>query len=250
LASSASATQARESRRENGKPADPVSLGGRHAPLRDQVAEEIRRAILAGRYKPGERLVEDRLARDFGVSRNPVREALRALASEGLIEVTARRGAAVAALGADDAFEMVEVRAALEGLNARLAARRRDAVTLKRLQEVLRRGTEIAALDHGRDPGRRTERLTELNARFHDALAAAGSNRVLADLMRSLRERTSPVFSPLSGARAERSWGEHAEILKAVIAGDEDLACLLATRHVLGAGTDYLSRLPAERRTA
>lgn len=225
-------------------PAVPTaSLGGQHAPLRDLVAQEIRRAILDGRYKPGERLVEDRLARDFGVSRNPVREALRALASEGLIEVTARRGAAVAALGPQAAHEMVEVRAALEGLNARLAARRRDTVTLARLQDVLRRGAESARSG-------RPDRLVEWNGRFHDALAAAGSNKVLGDLMRSLRERTSPFFAPMGRSRAEQSWAEHAEILKAVIAGDEELACLLATRHVLGAGTDYLRGLEASSAAA
>jgi DNA-binding GntR family transcriptional regulator len=216
-------------------------LGDRHAPLRDLVAQEIRRAILAGRFKPGERLVEDRLARDFGVSRNPVREALRALASEGLIEVTARRGAAVAALDPGAAQEMVEVRAALEGFNARLAARRRDPRILGRLQDILKRGSDAAR-------NGQIERLGGLNGRFHDTLADAGSNQILADLMRSLRERTSRVFGPISGDRAERTWTEHAEILKAVIAGDEDLACLLATRHVLNAGADYLAEQgPAEQ---
>src|SRR6202000_1720503 len=68
-------------------------LGEKHSPLRDQVVTELRQAILSGRLKPGERLVEGRLADGLGVSRNPVREAIRALASEGLIEVTARRGA-------------------------------------------------------------------------------------------------------------------------------------------------------------
>src|ERR1051326_6945636 len=94
-----------------------AALGDLHAPLRDLVTERIRNAILAGRYKPGERLVEDRLAADFKVSRNPVREALRSLASEGLVAVTPRRGAAVAVFGAAEGREMIEVRAMLEGLN-------------------------------------------------------------------------------------------------------------------------------------
>ena len=71
-------------------------LGEDHSSLHDRVVTELRQAILSGRLKPGERLVEGRLADELGVSRNPVREAIRALASEGLIEVTARRGAAVA----------------------------------------------------------------------------------------------------------------------------------------------------------
>lgn len=215
------------------------SPGERHPPLRDVVLAEIRRAILAGRYKPGERLVEDRLAQDLGVSRNPVREALRALASEGMVEIAAHRGAAVAALSPAEAREMVEVRATLEGLNARLAARHRDPEIPALLQAILDAGTAAA-----RDG--QVDQFAQLNARFHDALAAAGRNRVLGDLMRMLRDRTSPVFAPLSVRRAQRSWAEHAEILKAVIAGDEELAALLATRHVMNAGGESLEHLAAE----
>jgi DNA-binding GntR family transcriptional regulator len=83
--------------------------------------------------------------------------------------------------------------------------------------------------------------LPELNARFHDALAAAGSNRVLGDLMRSLRLRTAAVFPPIGGFRARQTWEEHAGILEAVIAGDEELSALLARRHVMNAGTEYLA---------
>ena len=227
----------RETRRRSAGE-ETTSLGSRHVPLRDQVADRIRRSILAGRLRPGARLVEDSLARDFGVSRNPVREALRALAAEGLVRVTARRGAAVMAFDAGTAAEMVEVRAALEGLNARLAARRRDPALLKRLAEILRRGSDAARAGE-------LGQLTRLNGDFHDALAAAGANQVLRDLMRSLRERTGSVFAPLSGGRAIRTWAEHAAILRAVISGDDDLACSLATRHVLNAGVDSLGNSAA-----
>src|SRR4029078_7588545 len=73
-------------------------LGETHSPLHGKVISELRQAILNQRLKPGERLIEGRLAEELGVSRNPVREAIRALASEGLIEVTARRGASVVAV--------------------------------------------------------------------------------------------------------------------------------------------------------
>jgi len=203
------------------------------SPLREIVTEEIRRAILSGRYKPGQRLIEDRLAEDFDVSRNPVREALRSLAAEGLVALTARRGAAVAAPSADDAREMIEVRATLEALNARHAARRRDPRLIALLSEVLRQGTAAAASGA-------LESLPDLNARFHDALAAAGSNRILGDLMRSLRLRTGTVFAPLGVWRSQETWEEHAAILKAVIAGDEQLSALLAERHVMKAGEDFM----------
>lgn len=226
-------TEDRSRRGTHGELRD-AALGDLHAPLRDQVTEGIRAAILAGRYKAGERLVEDRLAEDFRVSRNPVREALRALASEGLVTVTPRRGAAVAGFSAAEAREMIEVRATLEAMNARLAARRRDPGMIERLKECLDHGQQEAAAG-------RAEEMVRLNGRFHDLLAAAGHNRILADLMRSLRERTDLVFAPLSPKQAARNWDEHAAILAAVIAGDEALADLLASRHVLQAGERYLA---------
>src|ERR1700721_4109358 len=115
--------------------------GEEHSPLRDQGVTELRQAILSGRLKPGERLVEGRLADELGVSRNPVREAIRVLASEGLIEVTARRGAAVATMTEQEARETIELRALLEGQNARLPARRPDQQIIKRIETVLYKGS-------------------------------------------------------------------------------------------------------------
>src|ERR1700761_6543790 len=158
-------------------------LGEEHWTLRDQVVTELGQAILSGRLKPGERLVEGRLADELGVSRNPVREAIRALASEGLIEVTARRGAAVATMSEQEARETIEVRALLEGQNARLAARRQDKQIIRRIEAVLNRGTAAVA-------AKRFEQLFDLNQQFHRELAAAGQNTVLGDLLQKLRERT------------------------------------------------------------
>lgn len=205
-------------------------LGLLHAPLRDKVAEEIRAAILSGHFKPGDRLVEDRLAEEFGVSRNPIREAIRTLASEGLIEVTARRGAVVASLSSQELEELLEVRATLEGANARLAARRRDPAVLGQLEAILARGTEAIAAGRVAD-------LPGLNGAFHAGLAQAGHNRLLADLMRTLRDRSAPVFRGYGIDFARATWAEHAGILRAVIAGDAELASLLAYRHVINAGS-------------
>ncbi len=218
-------------------PADPLAiptagrtLGAQHAPLRDKVADEIRAAILSGHFKPGDRLVEDRLAEAFGVSRNPIREAIRTLTSEGLIETTARRGAVVASLSDQEAEEVLEVRATLEAANARLAARRRDPAVLKQLEAILAEGTDAIAAG-------RTEHLSRLNDAFHTHLAQAGHNRVLADLMRTLRDRTAPLFRRTGLEFARISWAEHADILRSVIAGDAELASLLAYRHVINAGS-------------
>lgn len=209
--------------------ADGPRLGALHAPLRDTVAEAIRTAILSGHFKPGERLIEDRLAEEFAVSRNPIREAIRMLASEGLIEVTARRGAMVASLSPQEAEELLEVRATLEAANARLAARRRDPVVLRQLEAILAHGTEAIAAG-------RVAELPKLNDDFHSGLARAGHNRVLSDMMRTLRDRSAPLFRGYGLDFARATWDEHAGILTAVIAGDTELAPLLAYRHVLNAG--------------
>ena len=210
-----------------------MDLGATHSQLSERVAAELRRAIGDGRYRPGERLVEGRLAADFGVSRIPVREALRMLAAEGVVDVQPRHGASVAKLSREAAREMVEVRATLEGLNARLAARHRESDLLKAVTKVLERGNAAAAA------GKLGE-LAKFNGEFHDLLAKAGSNSVLGDLMRTLRERTQVVFPALNKEQARRTWSEHAAILQAVIAGDEDLAELLAERHVTRAGAMFL----------
>src|SRR6185436_6574606 len=108
-----------------------------HPSLSQRVVEELRRSILTSRRRPGDRLIEDRLSEELGVSRIPVREALRVLAGEGLVDVQPRRGASVADISPDVARDLVEVRATLEGLNARLAARHHDPAIVEELRQVL-----------------------------------------------------------------------------------------------------------------
>ncbi|AOY95844.1 GntR family transcriptional regulator [Cupriavidus sp. USMAA2-4] len=205
-----------------------VSLGASHSPLFALVTDKLRERILNGQYEPGERLVENKLSSELGVSRIPVREALRSLATEGLVVIEPRRGASVAKLSPDVAREMVEVRATLEGLNAKLAAQRRDPALLAELEQVLRDGAEAAAQGRG-------DQLLALNSRFHEVLGTIAANSVLQEMMRSLRERTAALFAPANLVRARQNWDEHAQILQAVIAGDADLAALLAARHVYSA---------------
>jgi DNA-binding GntR family transcriptional regulator len=202
-------------------------------PLHGQVIAQLRQAILSGHLKPGRRLVEERLAEELGVSRNPVREAIRALASEGLVEVTAHRGASVLRMTDQEARETIEIRAILEGHNARLAARRQDKDVIRRIENVLRKGVQAVA-------GNRFDQLAELNQAFHRELYAAGQNTVLGDILEKLRDRTAMLFAPGDPARQARNWDEHANILRAVIDGDERLAATLASEHVMRAGFDYL----------
>jgi DNA-binding GntR family transcriptional regulator len=208
-------------------------LGDDYPPLHGRVIAELRQAILGGRLKPGQRLVEERLAEELGVSRNPVREAIRALASEGLVEVTARRGASVAKMSDQEARETIELRAMLEGQNARLAARRQDGDVIKRIESVLKKG--VLAVSN-----KRFERLTELNQEFHRELYAAGQNTVLGELLEKLRDRTAILFAPTDPMNQARNWEDHAAILRAVIDGDERMAATLASEHVMRAGFQYL----------
>jgi DNA-binding GntR family transcriptional regulator len=201
------------------------TLGEAHASLSHRVAEELRRSILTNRRRPGDRLIEDRLSEELGVSRIPVREALRVLAGEGLVDVQPRRGASVAEISPEVARDLVEVRATLEGLNARLAARHHDPAIVEELRRVLKEGNRAAR-------GRNVDDLVRLNGEFHDKLAEAGRNTILFDIMRTLRERTNLVFAANSVPRAAQDWDEHSKILAAVIDGDEELAAMLASRHV------------------
>ena len=211
-------------------------LGEQHNSLHSLVYQEIRAAIVSGRLRPGERLVEERFAEEYGVSRNPVREAIRALSSEGLVDVSSRKGAHVAELAPEKIGEIIEIRALLESHNARLAARHRNPVTLKGVEAILSKGQ--AAVGAGRHKG-----LRELNDQFHEALAEAGSNQLLSEMLGSLRARSALLFSPENPQRQAISWEEHAGILQAILDGDEELAARRAMSHVLGAGEAHLKSI-------
>jgi DNA-binding GntR family transcriptional regulator len=202
------------------------------ASLSKVVSDQIRGQILAGKLRPGERLVEDRLSAELGVSRVPVREALLGLSMAGLVRLEPNRGATVTSVTPGMLADLVEVRSLLEALNARLAAQRHDPEIVALLQDTLKRGN-AAALSGSADE------LARLNGEFHERLAEASRNSVLSDIMRSLRERTSLAFSINGRDRAAEDWKEHAGILAAVIEGDAEIAALLATRHVNNAAAAF-----------
>jgi DNA-binding GntR family transcriptional regulator len=205
--------------------ASPNTLGARHSPLNKLVADRIRERILAGEFQPGERLAEERLSEELGVSRMPVREALRALASEGIVTLEPRRGASVTVYTDEQIQELVEVRATLESLNAKLAAKRHDPKQIAELERILAAGSRITEKT---DPAV----IQENNNQFHGALERIAANSVLMNIVRSLRDRTALIFAKQSRARVRQNWEEHASIVRAVIAGDSELAALLAARHV------------------
>ena len=204
------------------------NIGAAHSPLAKLVVDSIRNRILTGKYAPGERLVEAHLSAELGVSRMPVREALRLLAADGFVTIEPRRGASVPVYTPEQIREFVEVRATLEGLNAKLAAKRHDPETIRKLEQILAAGSKIAEKADW-------AQLHEANNNFHEALADVAANSTLRDMVRSLRERTAVIFAPHSRKRAKQNWEEHAAIVRAVVAGDGELASLLATRHVYNA---------------
>lgn len=231
------------SNRRQGNPA----AGPHHwrpRPLHETVADTVRRSILDGELEPGLRLVEDRLAEQFDVSRQPVREALRTLQLEGLVDISPRRGASVAQISPAQVGELVEVLAALDGLAARLAAGSDDPTTTSRIAAVLdeagailtRSGRELTPTDR--------ECLAGLNRTFHVLVTQAAGNRPLTDTATPLRDRIQWIQAAVAQRRPERSWAEHGAILAAIRAGDADRAEVLARAHAAAASEAHDPHAP------
>lgn len=205
-----------------------------HQPLRHAVLEEIRVRITEGRYEQGSRLFEDQIAAELGVSRNPVREALQALAAEGFVELEPRRGARVASVTTERAAELFEVRGALEGLMARLAAERRSEDDLARLQDLVARGQDAVARGD-------TASLPALNTDFHDCLGATARNDLLIHTIQQLSHVIQWVYAGSIGRRGADSWAEHAAIVDAIARADADDAERCAATHIANARDAYLA---------
>jgi DNA-binding GntR family transcriptional regulator len=198
-----------------------------HPSLQEKVYEHLKKAILAGEIQPGERLLETRLAESLGVSRIPVREAIRKLEREGLIVVFARRGVYASTLSSGDIDEVYRVRAVLEGLAARQAAEHRGGAQLARLDEILSQMKAQAAAGD-------SDGLFSTGRAFHEAVLAAASNAKLAmlmDLMRGQIERVRQVRMKVSH-RTHDVFREYTAIRDAIAAGDGDSAETEMRAHV------------------
>jgi len=187
------------------------------APTRsDDVYERLREAILTGRARPNERLIEAELADRLQVSRTPIRESLQRLAAEGLV-VSRRRGWVVLEHTSVEIREIYEARAALEGYCARLAAQRATDAQLK----------EIASLHHPkRNLKSSRQHLVEINDRFHDAILAAAQNERLADMIRRNRTYyfTFRIAQLYSDEEADASIAGHQAIVRALLQRDANRA--------------------------
>lgn len=220
-----------------------TTVGEGYRPLRDVVCDAIRRQIIDGLHAPGARLVEDRLAQELGVSRNPVREALRVLQTEGFVEMIPRRGAVVSALSVREAEEIFEVRSALDALAARLAARKCTEQDEASLEEMLHETKEALARADG-------AQLSLLNSSFHGLIVDIADNSCLKDLWEPLRGRMHWIFSRTVLQRGAHSFEEHFALAQAITTHEEETAARLAREHIDEARRSFLDEAATVERPA
>ena len=215
----------------------PVNLDS-YKPLRELVLEAIREAIKNGTLQPRERLMEIQLADDLGVSRTPVREALRKLEQEGFIVMVPRKGAYVSDLSMKDVADVFEIRAALEGLAGALAAERITDEELELMERVLvEKGEAINQND--------IDKLVEADTKFHEAMYMASRNERLSTIISNLREQIQRFrLTSLSvPGRREDSLKEHRQLLEAIQSRDIQVARQLAQEHIENAETVLIDSL-------
>ncbi|MBI5561897.1 MAG: GntR family transcriptional regulator [Deltaproteobacteria bacterium] len=183
--------------------------------LRERIVDFIKDSVINGRLKPGERVPEQEIAENFGISRTPIREAFRQLESEGFITVTPRKGAVVSPITDKDVSEFYEIKSLLEGYAARTACPKLAPKDLKRL-EGLNVQMERAAERHD------VKAFFNLDAQFHDTFLEACGNEKLRNLIYHLvqqfeRFRITALALP---GRMKNSAAQHAEIIEAFRKGD------------------------------
>jgi DNA-binding GntR family transcriptional regulator len=200
-------------------------------PLRQSVYDALIDLIVGGELPPGQHMVETDLARQLGVSRQPIREALHRMEAEGWVDLRPSQGAFVHVPTDSEVDELLDVRALLEAETARLAAAGRGAqapqarqAQLARLREVCREGQAAAEAD---DFG---GAVTANNA-FHAEIAVMGGNAVLAELADIVGRRVQWYYRMVAPARGHGSWAEHAEMIDVIEAGDPERAEALARKH-------------------
>ena len=201
-----------------------ISPVARPVPLRQSVYEALVELVVGGRLGPGEHLVETELARQLGVSRQPVREALHRLEAEGWVNLRPNQGAFVHVPTPHEVDELLDVRELLEMQTARLAARSAGPRAVARLRALWHEGE--AAVESGE-----TEQVVAANNRFHAELALIAGNTVLADLAGIVSRRVRWYYRQVAPSRGHESWAEHWELIDAVEAGDQDRAAEIARKH-------------------
>ncbi len=220
-------------------PLAPIALDS-YRPLRDLVFESLKDAILTQTLPPGKRLLESELAESLGVSRTPVREAIRRLEQEGLVAMIPRKGAYVSGISLKDIREVYEIRAALEMLALELAAKYITAEEIAELEHQVRQEEAMTEAN-------RLNEIIFIDSSFHDLIYQYARNSRLTQFVEILQEQFKRFrFLPLgSSARSHTALAEHEQMVEALRAHDSILAAKLAREHIANAQNALISALTA-----
>lgn len=201
-----------------------------------RVYEQVRNQITAGAHKVGDRLTEGALAEQYGVSRTPVREALRRLASEGFLEISPHAGALVKGWSKREVREVFETRAHLESMAAGLAARHATSEDVLTLQNQCSVMEELSQM-----PKRDVPRLSENNRAFHAEILRIAGNRRLAEIALNLMDLGFLVrsFTTFGQDNILRSCRDHRNLVTAIREGDERWAEAIMRSHILAAASVF-----------
>lgn len=218
---------------------------GTYRTMQEIVYDTIRDAILSGRYRPGQRLVADELAREVGVSRMPVREALHRLEASGLVAMTPHRGAVVNELSESEIIEIYHIRAVLDGLATRLAAPHLTKPDHARLDAIL---DEMAAAVTAKD----LDRVLRVNRDFHQLIWRAARAPRLHALLENLYDASQRFrhISVLLPGRLGQITQEHRRIARALALRDAEKAARFAIEHLEGTALRLLRAVEKGRRAA
>ena len=209
-----------------------------YLPLRDVVFKTLRQGILKGDLKPGERLMEIHLASRLGVSRTPIREAIRKLELEGLVSMVPRRGAEVARISKQDLRDVLEVRRSLDSLAVNLACKRID----DEEKEALKKAEDD--FEHAVKTGDATT-IAEADVKFHDVILKASKNGRLVQMVNNLAERVYRYRLEYikDSSNHLRLIEEHRRIVEYIEGGDVENACLASETHIDNQEKNIISQL-------
>lgn len=203
--------------------------------LSTRVFEELEEGILSGQIPSGENLIELKLSSEMGVSRTPVREAIRMLEQKGLVQIIPNKGAVVLGISEKDLQDIYTIRMYIEGLASRWAA---EKITDEQMQEL----TEIVDLQEFYNIKQANGKINDLDSRFHEKIYEFSGSRTLqhtlSDLHHMIQQYRKLSFSALG--RAEKAILEHRKILEAISRHDGDEAERLTIRHIANAKENLL----------
>jgi DNA-binding GntR family transcriptional regulator len=207
----------------------------RPAPLREGVYETLLELIITRALQPGQHLVESELAGRLGISRQPVREALQRLSTEGWVDLRPAHGAFVHVPTEEEADQLLAVRSLLEAESARLAAVNATPASVRALRDLCERGTKALAGDD-------VDEVVAANAALHAAIVELSGNKVLAELAAQVDRRVRWYYTPVARQRGPRSWVEHAALIDALAAHDGERAAQIMRDHTEQTRRSYHQR--------